>query len=128
MMQFIRTSPQRPTSLLEIPNRIKVSQRLLHKPEHIIDKSETKILEKRMNKLSRMQTVPIKYIVLNRNNQASERAKKSRSSIRSRPLPKKTMRYRRNSNIIENVIENRKPQFFSKTQEVFFPYTDNFSI
>ena len=120
MLQFVKTTQTRPMSLVGTPTRIKVSQRLLQKPEHIIDKSENKILEKRINRLSKIQTVPIKYIVLNRSNQSPERSKRSRPSTRCKPQPKKTMRYRRNSNLLENVIERRKPQYFNKTQEIFF--------
>lgn len=110
--------PKKNQTLLN-QNKVKVSQRLLNKPEHIIDKSENIILEKRINKLSRMQSVPIKYIVLNRTSQSPERNVRSRPGTRGKPQQKRTMKFRRNSNILEDVIEKRKPKEFSQTQEVF---------
>lgn len=111
--------PKKNVTLLS-QNKVKVSQRLLNKPEHIIDKSENVILEKRINKLVRMQSVPIKYIVLNRTSQSPERNWKARPSTRGRPQQKRTMKFRRNSNILEDVIEGRKSKNFSQTQEIFF--------
>lgn len=118
--QSAKSNRSKHVNLFNIRNSIKISDRLLYVPEHIIDKSENKILEKRMNRLSRMQSVPIKYIVLNRSLQSPERSKKSRPSTREKPQPKKNMRYRRNSNILEDIIENRKHKVFNKTQEIFF--------
>lgn len=120
MLQYMKAPNMKGRNLLTAPNTVKVSQRLLHKPEHIIDMTNNVILEKRMNRLSRMQSVPIKYIVLNRSSQSPERSKRSRPSTRCKPPPKKIMRFRKNSHILEDVIERRKPQMFSKTQEIFF--------
>ena len=124
MISLMRVTQKRPLSLMNSPMKVRVSQRLLHKPEHIIDKSENKILEKRINKLSRMQSVPIKYIVLNRTNQIPEKSRKSRQTARSRPVQKKSMKFRRNSQVLEDIIEKRKPQYFNKTQEIFFNFYD----
>lgn len=125
MLQYVKTTQKRQLSQVSSPMNVKVSQRLLHRPEHIIDKSENIILEKRINKLSRMQSVPIKFIVLNRTTQSPERTKKSRPSTRGKPQQKKELRFRRNSNVLEDVIEKRKPQYFNKTQEIFFKLSQN---
>jgi hypothetical protein len=119
MLQHLKVTQKRQQSL-NSPLHIRVSQRLLTKPEHIIDKSENKILEKRINKLSRMQSVPIKYIVLNRTAQSQEKVRRQRPLTRGKPQQKKILRFRRNSNLLEDVIEKRKPQYFNKTQEIFF--------
>ena len=109
------------TSNLFNQQKVKVSQRLMKKPEHIIDKSENLILEKRINKLSRMQSVPIKYIVLNRTAQTAEKGKRSRPSTREKPQQKRALKFRRHSHILEDVIEGRRSRNLSQTQEIFIP-------
>jgi hypothetical protein len=119
MTGFLKV-PKKNTNLLN-QQKVKVSQRLLLKPEHIIDKKQNVILEKRINKLSRMQSVPIKYIVLNRTAQTAEKSKRSRPSTREKPQAKRTLKFRRHSHILEDVIEGRKSRNLSQTQEIFIP-------
>jgi hypothetical protein len=122
MQAYLKPAVKRPRALLSSPGRVKVSQRLLQKKEFLIDKSENVILEKRINKLSRMQSVPIKYIVLNRNCASSERSRQSRPATRGKPTPKRMLKFRKNSHILEDVIENRKPQSLNMTQQILFPF------